>query len=378
MKTDSINHGIKNALETTTMVSKKKLFSILCSHLADRFDLNQAGGGNGSAKEGDLMLIKASGCLLSEVTEETGYTEVVTEEVRHALQGYRDGILDETGAWQRITAANRGKLRPSIETYLHALLPATYVLHLHGAAALLYASSPGFIESLMAQERGHFQRGRLLVDYAKPGIALAVRMQDALCAYKNFFGIDPSCLLLRNHGILCAGEDTDTLFQSIEDISLALAQEMSLPTERFAPYRRQTELKEALQRNFSGEPRCMLLCEDEEVNAYLRAGLPLATTPAFPDAVVYCGMSPVELASADDMSPILSYLRHYGELPKLFFYHNRLYAAGDSLKKCRETLEVFKIQAFLQSELGDRMRPLTKGQAEELLSWEAEKYRRAQ
>ena len=39
------------------------------------------------------MLIKASGCLLSEVTEETGYTEVVTEEVRHALQGYRDGIF---------------------------------------------------------------------------------------------------------------------------------------------------------------------------------------------------------------------------------------------------------------------------------------------
>lgn len=357
-------------------------FVTLCGHLADRQDMNQAGGGNGSAKEGDLMYIKGSGTLMSEVSEEQGYTQVVTEEVLEALRAHGRGELTEDEAGRRVMEANRGEKRPSIETYLHALLPATYVLHLHGVAALVYGSSPVFKEALKAQQSGVYQPGRLLVGYAKPGAALALLMEEELRAYRKTFDKDPDWILLQNHGLIGAGESVEAILSGMDTLLLALSRKMGLPAEKDEPYRQQTRLKEALQASFAGHPQCLLLCEEEDINGFLKAGHSLTAPPVFPDTVVYCGMHPVVVeVSAQgfpDLAPVEGYLDRYGELPRLYLFSGKLYAGGDSLKKCRETIEVFKVQAFLQVTLGDALQPLPKAEARALLTWEAEKYRQKQ
>ena len=104
--------------------------------------------GNTSVKseDGAAMVIKASGAELAAMNAESGWRRVRVAEVLALLSDKRLARLSETDRLTRIDAAlllacddeQPACVKPSIETFFHALLD-TVVVHLHPEAVLAAA-----------------------------------------------------------------------------------------------------------------------------------------------------------------------------------------------------------------------------------------------
>ena len=73
----------------------------ISKYAGERFDLVQAGGGNSSVKfENGEMIIKASGFLLSDVNEDSGYSRVYTNQIAQIVKNKNMSyILSSWGEW---------------------------------------------------------------------------------------------------------------------------------------------------------------------------------------------------------------------------------------------------------------------------------------
>lgn len=348
----------------------------LSQFYADRLDMNQAGGGNTSVKEGDVLYIKGSGVNLSEVRMQSGYTAVVLSQVKEIL---KQESLDESGAQERISTANIGTMRPSIETYLHALLDGKYVLHLHTWVSMLYASSAEFSDDRAAD----VDDGILRVEYAKPGFELAKAMKRQMDRFERQHGYVPNWIVLQNHGIIGSGDNVDSILEGLLDVHTKLLRRMNRPLNLFDKYCDQSKLKNAFNKRFETPSLFIRTSEDLSLENLFGGGASRPMHAFFPDAVVYCGSEPVSLEAIEEsgepvMTPVDQYLETYGELPKVIFFNGHVFFLGETLKKCAEAEDVFKAQSFLSRQLQDNGTELSDAQVKELLSWEAEKYRRRQ
>ena len=110
------------------MIEIKNLIEI-SKYAGERFDLVQAAGGNSSVKlKSDEMLIKASGFLLSDISENIGYSKVITSSVAKIVR--ENEILESRDKRERELLTSQflknatidENNRPSIETLLHSLL----------------------------------------------------------------------------------------------------------------------------------------------------------------------------------------------------------------------------------------------------------------
>jgi ribulose-5-phosphate 4-epimerase/fuculose-1-phosphate aldolase len=143
------------------------------------FSLTQGLGGNSSIKSKDSMLVKASGKRLKEASVHDYFYEV--------------GVSD--GQYYEIKSGQLGK--PSIEVFLHAMLPHKYVVHLHStmgvALSILSAEDENLRSALEAL-------GVLIIDYRRPGIDLKEAIKSKL--RNQNAGSQNVTFLLRNHGTL--------------------------------------------------------------------------------------------------------------------------------------------------------------------------------
>src|SRR4051794_22092433 len=115
---------------------------------ADRTIANQ-GGGNTSMKgltidhagrEVSVVWVKASGADLASVTK-PGFPALGLDDLRLLLE--RDEMSDqEMLEYIRSCALDSNAPRPSIETLLHAFLPATHIDHTHPDAAIALTAIP--------------------------------------------------------------------------------------------------------------------------------------------------------------------------------------------------------------------------------------------
>ncbi len=87
-----------------------------------------------------------------------------------------------------------GSARPSIETLLHAFLPAPAVLHTHADAILAITNTRGREETV----RACFGSSVVTVPYRRPGFRLSQEVADAYRA-------EASGLILMNHGLITWG-----------------------------------------------------------------------------------------------------------------------------------------------------------------------------
>lgn len=192
------------------------------------------GGGNTSAKttrtsllgeSEEILYIKGSGWDLATIEPE-GHPAVRLAPLR-ALRRL-PSMTDEA-----MVNALRGALldskapNPSVETLLHAYLPAKFIDHTHADALLIVANQP---------EAERFCRdvyGDTLVwvPYVMPGFALAKRCADAYEAAVAQ-GRKPHVMVLERHGIFTWG---DTARQSYERMIDAVTE-----AERFVADRRRT------------------------------------------------------------------------------------------------------------------------------------------
>ena len=101
------------------------------------------------------------------------------------------------------------RARPSVEALLHALLPFTYVVHLH----------PALVNGLTCAVEGASYAKKLFpealwIGLVKPGFILADTIRRALAPLRSV----PSLIVLQNHGIFVGGEslkEIDELYRNV-------------------------------------------------------------------------------------------------------------------------------------------------------------------
>jgi ribulose-5-phosphate 4-epimerase/fuculose-1-phosphate aldolase len=163
-------------------------FIDLLSNLGQDFSLAQGLGGNCSVKFGGEMLVKASGKRLADA----------------ASPGYFYEVEISDGEYREPRKVQDGK--PSIEVFLHALIPHKYVLHLHStkgvAISMLAAQSEGIRDGIS-------DLGITMIDYARPGIALKEAIKPNITNTTD--KAPATAFLMQNHGTLFGASSVEEL-----------------------------------------------------------------------------------------------------------------------------------------------------------------------
>ncbi|MEZ3508610.1 MAG: class II aldolase/adducin family protein [Lachnospiraceae bacterium] len=340
-----------------------------------RNDLAQAGGGNTSVKLDDrIMLVKSSGFQLADMKEQTGYSKVdykmIVEYFREHVEPYAEDVFTEEQGNQLLKEAQIEGGHASIETFLHAIT-GKYTLHSH----------PLLVNILTAREDAEtivhelFPKA-VFVPYRKPGAALA-EAYDKIYRAEEARGTDKTIVFLQNHGLLVSGDDGDEVIGKTEQILAQVAEYVELDD---SAYRAATQLYRVTRTIDVLAGNIVYLSE----NRYLSreyAGSSLVEQGMWehafcPDCVVYAGKKLLWLKKEYDRQDILDFVDAHG-LPTLLYYEGYFYILAESVKKAQEIENVMSFAARVQYvNQGRKMHYLNHAQEEELLNWDAEKYRR--
>ena len=177
---------------------------------ADRAVANQ-GGGNTSAKgttvdhagrETRALWVKGSGSDLATI-QVAGFAALRLDEV---LPLERRKTMDdaEMVAYLRCCALTPDQPRPSIETLLHAFIPATHVDHTHPDAVIALTSTPDG-RALAAEAFGD---EAVWLDYERPGFQMSKRIAELLRAAPG-----ARAVLLERHGLVTWGETSRETYE---------------------------------------------------------------------------------------------------------------------------------------------------------------------
>jgi rhamnulose-1-phosphate aldolase/alcohol dehydrogenase len=178
---------------------------------ADRALANR-GGGNTSAKgiavdhagrETSVLWVKGSGTDLATITAD-GFAALRLDEVR-ALEE-RDAMEDaDMVRYLLCCAVTPDQPRPSIETLLHAFLPAAQVDHTHPDAVIALTACPDG----RALAGAEFGEDAVWLEYERPGFQMSKRIAGLLRENPNARGV-----LLEKHGLVTWGESSEAAYES--------------------------------------------------------------------------------------------------------------------------------------------------------------------
>ena len=188
----------------------------ISSYAGARADYTQGGGGNTSVKndkEG-LMLIKASGYRLKDITETTAFVAVDKNKIADYynsvdLSVEKDYEKESAEISKNSVVALEGvqTLRPSVEVGFHAILKK-YVIHTHSVYAnILTCSLEG--EQVAEKIFNGMDFGYIFLPYINPGFELTLAMKKAIEEYVNKSGKYPEVIFMKNHGLVVNSDDID-------------------------------------------------------------------------------------------------------------------------------------------------------------------------
>src|SRR5215472_5394020 len=309
------------------------------------------GGGNTSVKtrvrdllgeEADVLCVKGSGWDMGHI-EPAGLPAVRLLPLRklRALSALTD---EDMVRIQRANLIDPMAPTPSVETLLHAFVPAKFVDHTHSTAVLSLLDQPNGPELCV-----EVYDGRLgVVPYLMPGFALAKKSAEVYDAAPAVDG-----LILIKHGIFTFGESAREAYERmIEMVSLAEARlkhgrkavvaPIRLP-QRSAPYaevapivRGACSLKDAkiegawrrlvLERRAS--PAILDFVNGAEVARYSQAGV------VTPDHTIRTKNWPLVLAAPEDgkldafMSATVAAAQTFAATYRAYFERNNARAGG--------------------------------------------------
>ena len=351
--------------EVNTLVKMSK-------YAGERFDLVQAGGGNSSVKyDNGEMIIKASGFLLSDVTENSGYSKVYTKQIANIVKNSnvineKDKRIRESITSKLVKNATIDKInRPSIETLLHSFL-YKYTLHTHPVVVnilVIRKDWKNILKSIFMGENIAF------VDYKTPGIELALELDSEL---SNFDSI-PSIIFLQNHGLIITSQDKKDIELKTEYVIEKIEKYLKIDMDRYKTTNKITYLLNSIQKHNN----ISYLSEDIYLNKQIENNNKLFTlTPFCPDSLVYCGISCVIIDDILELETIKKYTNKYFELPKVIIFKNKLYFIASNVKKAKEMEEVFKFHIMVLVQSNKNINYLELDELAYLSNWEAEQFRR--
>ena len=342
-----------------------------------------AGGGNTSYKDGQIMVVKASGTALADITAE-GFVKMDRAALDRMFEREypADAQAREAEVLRVILQARcpgEEQKRPSVEALLHHILSCAYVLHVH----------PAGVNGMTCGKNGAQACARLFPDAVwmeqmMPGYVLA---KEARTRIKE----NTRLLFLENHGVFIGGESVEEIDAAVAQMNAVLDAAMTRRPD-FAP----CEYNESLAEGFAPAVRelaanggtCVFRSNKEIVNITVSSTLFVRISPAFtPDHMVYCNDEALfiesgepESARAELIKKTADYRARCGKLPKIIGLKDvGFYACGGSEKEADIAEAVFldavKVNAYGESFGGAQ--PMCDALVREINQWEVEHYRKS-
>jgi rhamnose utilization protein RhaD (predicted bifunctional aldolase and dehydrogenase) len=168
--------------------------------------------GNTSLKTEHLIWIKASGKALRNAAGEETFVPVNINSVFESL-----AWPSEIAAWENYPTS----LRPSMETYMHVLMPQAVTAHLHGVNTVAWSVRADAMELMRERMKG---LRWAWIPYALSGRDLALSILSTSQGSADV-------LVLANHGFVAAGES----FAEVEALVDEVEERLYLPP-RMAPH----------------------------------------------------------------------------------------------------------------------------------------------
>jgi rhamnose utilization protein RhaD (predicted bifunctional aldolase and dehydrogenase) len=364
-------------------------------------ELVLAGGGNTSIKHGARLFVKASGHALATLTED-GLVELDRRRLARALAinmnqdvQKRESLFTKTILAARIHP-EKGQ-RPSVESVLHSLLDASYVLHFH----------PTYVNMITACTQGRqlierdFGSSVIWIPVCDPGLVLASNVKQALDKYIQQTGSPyPPALFLQNHGLFICGSSDWEICRNIDHVISTIRRSHHLSDTKpgkaaaMMPPVRRKAIKQALL-NAAAEPGSKpvvlhdsspLVLNFIEDKANIRA---VKAGPLTPDQIVYCRSFPMILEKPLSFTPdnitltvkkaFAAYKSQYSGKPIIILAKGAgMFVLSDS-EKSANTARLLYVDA-IKTMLGARrlcgIHPMPAARRIFIETWEAEAYRR--
>jgi rhamnose utilization protein RhaD (predicted bifunctional aldolase and dehydrogenase) len=317
----------------------------------------QGAGGNTSIKLDGVMWIKASGTWLADALVQDIFTLVRLDPLRKAIA---DGDPRAAADVDFVdSGANLSGLRPSIETSVHAIIPAPVVVHIHCVNTIAFAVRHDGESLVRERLRPHADVALAFIPYRKPGLPLGHAIAEQLTKDTNVF-------VLSNHGLVVAGETVAEVADRIERVCEALS----------APARAAPSVDTGTIASIV-EGADYRLPQDLAVHAVALDPKSLAISrlgSLYPDHVVFLGSGLAE-ASVDGgrlrvppegrRPPLMMSLPEIGVV-----LHRSTSKNAEVMARC-----LADVTARIPEEAPIRV--LTSAEEQELMNWEAEAYRQS-
>ncbi|HMP75697.1 MAG TPA: class II aldolase/adducin family protein [Kiritimatiellia bacterium] len=331
------------------------------------------GGGNTSVKTAETLWIKPSGTQLNEMTPERFVA--IDRKRLAALYAYppaADAAVRENDVKELMLAArvdpNGG--RPSVETPLHDMLEAKFVVHTH----------PAWVNGLTCGMTGEAAARRLFPDalwvpYIDPGFTLSMDVKARVANYRKQHGAHPAVILLENHGIFVAGDSAEAIRGHYAAVMTALRAEYHRSGVSLELKYRSPTIEHEVK-----DVSAILADLFEGDTLAVAASAPFATAdgPLTPDHMVYAKAFPYRGALTRE--GFAAYRSERGYLPRIidtpegvFAVRNTVTAAELSLALARDGGLVRQLAAAFGG-----VRYLDDAARRFIESWEVESYREQQ
>jgi rhamnose utilization protein RhaD (predicted bifunctional aldolase and dehydrogenase) len=321
-----------------------------CAKIGSDSMLVQGAGGNVSWKDGDTLWVKASGAWLADAKVKDIFVPVDLSELQKEIKAGNFAVTPKV--------KGDSKLRPSIETLLHALMPHRVVVHVHAIEALAYLVRENAENQINEKLASLFEY--VIVDYQKPGEALAQAIGQGLLKSTN-----AQVVLLKNHGVVIGGDSVAEVKAALSSLIAALSLR-PLVIVNTQPVLAELHLKNGVKYKPVELTEIQNLVFDAALFEKLKTAWAL-----YPDHVVFLGHQAVCYESVDQLenefninsTGDLIFIKGLGVYTKV-----ALSASKQAQLKCyydvisRQTNQV-------------ALMPLNQQQIGQLLDWDAEQYR---
>jgi rhamnulose-1-phosphate aldolase/alcohol dehydrogenase len=285
-------------------------------------DLVLWGGGNNSLKSRatdllgrpiEVMYIKSSGSDMKSIVPKQ-FPAVRLDYIAPLRQRDEEMSDQEMVDYVAKCLIDPASARPSIETLLHAFLPARAVLHTHADAILALTNTRG----REATVRACFGDSVILVPYRRPGFRLSRDVADAFDAQPDAQG-----LILMNHGLITWGDSVQEAYERhIDLVSRAEAYGVRRPQPPLSYVQDQAVAPAAALRirgalggrilEFDESPDTLAFLAREDASTITQVGA------ATPDHLLYTKRFPLFVNAGDDIAAAMrAYEERYAEWYRL-------------------------------------------------------------
>ena len=338
--------------------SVNKEFLKFSQNIGNNLDLVQGAGGNTSFKDGEILWVKASGCWLRDALRKEIFIPVIQKHDKDGLLNTADFFVAQNFQLDNVVES----LRPSIETFLHLLMPHKYVVHLHSVNIISNSILVDGEQRLSNLLDGINWRW---VNYVRPGAPLAFSAQQVIDS-------NPDVLVLANHGVLFGAESVEKASQLLDEIENRVKRETR-------SYEFDVNLNN-VESLICNSDYCLSTNQTIHSLAFDETACSIASTGTlYPDHVVFLGAGPMTVLNIKEFTEYLKgdFVGINDDKKNILIVRNLGVFMLNNLGEIEESMLHCLSNVLLRTQPGDELRYLSVKEETELISWDAEKYRKS-